>query len=97
MRRAPRIPSVLMLVMLVVHVTVIVRDPRVSVLVIVPLTEVQPQTNAHERAGAEQLSSQVVVEKYHGNHRSHKGSDRKVGAGARGPQVPQAKHEQNQA
>lgn len=77
-------------VVLVMHVRVLVLHRLVHMLVLVPLGEMEPDAEAHEPAGGEQLQRQRLAEGGDREERPDERCRREVGAGApsRGAAAP---------
>ena len=59
---AVRFLTVPVLVVFVMDVPVVVLQRLVSVLVLVPLCEVQPHPNSHQRRGDEKIDREVIAQ-----------------------------------
>ena len=87
---------VVMLVMSVVNVTVLVRKRFVQMFVLVPFGEMEPQPESHQQPRESQLERQRLAESQR-DERADKRRQRKVSAGASGPEMTKGQHEKNQA
>lgn len=88
--------QVLMLMMVVVGVPVVMGDCDVSVLVLVPLGEVQPDPQAYQGSGDDQWPGERVAQ----NERQDGPEERRhavVGTGAGSADMPQRDDEQHEA
>ena len=56
----------IVLMVSIMRVFVLVIDCRVNMLMHVPLRQVQPEADGHERSGGHQLNSQPFVQKHKG-------------------------------
>ena len=92
-----RLSPVAMPMMFIVQMRVLMLDRLVSMLVPVPLGQVEPDAESHKAAGGQQLQARLLAE--HGDRQqgADKWGDREVCAGACGPEVPQRQDEQDKA
>lgn len=89
--------TVVMLMMLVVAVAMGMFHRLMDMLVIVPFRQMQIEARAHEDRRDDELSRHGFAEKADRQDRANERCRRKIGAGARRTEVPQGKHEQDEA
>ena len=98
MRLAGRIVGcVAVPMMLVVDMRMCMLHGLMHVLMIVRFGDVQPHTGAHQQARRSQLQGQRLMQECDCRHRSHKRRRRKIGARARGAEIPQRQDEKHEA
>ena len=94
MRLAGRIgQGVLMLVVRIVMMPVRVLHRLVKMLVVVLLDQVEPEAEAHEASGDDQLRRQWFAQHADREDSAHKGREREIGARARRAEMAQPEHE----
>lgn len=81
----------------VVRVFVLVFQRCVKVLMLMPLGQVQPHAERHQRAGDRQLHRHRLTENHDRQQRAEKWRDAEVGRSACGTEVTQADDEQHKA
>jgi hypothetical protein len=96
--RLPRriVRTVGMLVMSVVGMTVAVRERLMNMLVGVPLSEVQPDTEPHQTTGGNEGRCNRLPPDQHRQYRTDERSGGEIGAGAGRAETPESKNEQDQ-
>jgi len=85
--------TVCMLMMLVMHMRMRVHHRLVDVIVFVALSDVQPDTQCHERSCREELRSNGLSERNDGGNSPQEGRDRKIGSCSRRSQIPERNDE----
>lgn len=85
------------LVVFVMDVPMVVLQRLVSVLVLVPFSEVQPHADPHQRRGDEKIDREVIAQNKNGNECSNERSQREIGACSRGAYVPQRQDKKDEA
>ena len=94
MRLAGRLFSqMLMLVMEVVRMHVLVLHRLVFMQVLMPLGQVQPYSNGHQRAGRNQLRGQRFAENADGDQGADEGRGRKIRTGSCRAEMAKRQHE----
>lgn len=81
--------TVCVLVVFVVDVTVVVRHRLVFVFMIVPLGQVQPNSDTHESRSQKEDRRGLVTEQGQRDHRPDEGSDREVRSCSRRAEISQ--------
>ena len=98
MRLAGRILAAMLVpMMVVVTMPVLVLHGPVLMFVIVPFSQVQPESRAHQPRSGDQPRGDRLVQQNDGEQRPHERSQRKVGGRPRRPQVAQREDEQREA
>jgi len=85
--------AVAVAVMLVVTVSMGMHHAAMGMRVHVPLGEVQPNADGHQRSGGDELHRQRLLERDHRGRRADEGGSREICAGARRTEVAQRDYE----
>src|SRR6266852_952497 len=89
--------GVRVVMVLVVDVYMLVLDRLVGMLVLVPLAQVEPHAERHERGRGDEARRRLLAEHQQRRCRTHERSRREIGASARAAERPQREHEEDEA
>ena len=89
--------AVAVLMVRIVHMRVTVLQGLMDVFVLMILGQVQPDPEAHEQAGDQELEGDGLTEKQDGHDGAHERGGREVGSGARGAEMAQRHDEERKA
>ena len=96
MRFADR-PLVRVPVVCIVSMVVLVFERLVRMLVLMAFGEMHPKPEPHQETGEREVRGHRLVQEADRQHRPDKRRERKIGAGARRPEMTQCQHKQDEA